>query len=371
MFRGLLQATVVGYALFAPMKRFLIWFLVQQIFTALAARADEEMSPVPMVTPSESQMYFFKMVPAEMADRGGDRLVEVTKATGAAYQLGGDGGMRELWRTEGWYASTVLLANDGRHLVRMGPWPSGWEPTPEHLAVAFYRDGQLLRSYSTADLIKDKKRVQVSASHYFWLAVADHSDWFRFDPDREPRLDNNYGEFRLKTIEGVLYRFSLESGKIIGEVPPPKPSEWASEKDIQRIGLTLPLVPLPIKLDELDSAVGLLRIVGTSFAMQGSTVFRTLAITPPDDPKGYYGIDLQIGDYQVAKDGVPAAGHIDSMQLVFLSPTGYKFSPKLSTQMKRFLEQTKASIRQGETTPREAVKRFLETLNVSFGDVAR
>lgn len=316
-------------------------------------------------------MCFFKMVPAEMADRGGDRLVEVAKATGAAYQLGGDGEMRELWRTEGWYAFKVFLADDGRHLARMGPWPLGWEPTPEHLAVAFYRDGQLLRSYSTADLIKDKKRVRVSASHYRWLAVADNSDWFRFDPDREPHLDNYYREFRLKTIEGVLYRFSVETGAIIEEVPPQKPSEWASENEIQRVGLTFSLVPLPIQLAELDQAIGLPRTVQTSFAMQGSIVFQTLAITPPDDPKGYYGIDLQIGDYQFAKDGVPAAGHIDSMQLVFLSPTGYKFVPELSTQLKRFLERTKASIQQDEATPRDAAKRFLESLNLSFGDVAR
>jgi len=353
------------------MRRFLLWLFLQQAFVATAVFADEEMAPVPMVTPSESQMYFFKMVPAEMADLGGDRLVEVTKATGAAYQLGGGGEMRELWRTEGWYAFKVFLADDGRHLVRMGPWSCGWEPTPEHLAVAFYCDGKLLRSYSTADLIKDKKRVRVSASHYLWLAVADSSDWFRFDPDREPHLDNYHREFRLKTIEGVLYRFSVETGAIIEEVPPRNPTEWASEKEIQRVGLTLSLLPLPIKLAELDLAIGLPRTVQTRFGMQGSTVFQTLAITSPDDPKGYYGIDLQIGDYQFAKEGIPATGHIDSMQLVFLSPTGYKFTPELSTQMKRFLERTKASIQQGEITPRDAAKRFLETLNVSFGDVAR
>jgi hypothetical protein len=99
-----------------------------------------------------------------------------------------------------WYSHDVFLANDGDFLVRLGPWNSGSQPRKEDLAVAFYKEGRLLKSYSTAELMEDPKRVSRSVSHYEWRS----SD--------APYL--GMGEFWITTIEGRLFVFDLATGKI-------------------------------------------------------------------------------------------------------------------------------------------------------------
>lgn len=171
-----------------------------------------------MVTASSNGGGFFKMVPPQghITD---DRFVIDRQPFGVAYRVMEDGRMTELWRTEGWYAFTVFLSNDGHFLIRMGLWAEGKEASKEDLALAFYQDGKLLKEYSTADLIHDKTAVRRSVSHYRWLAP----EWLtEVTPgtgaihDAEAKLDLDYeGKFQLRTIEGTIFRFDSKTGQIV------------------------------------------------------------------------------------------------------------------------------------------------------------
>jgi hypothetical protein len=163
-----------------------------------AALPDSEVLPYPHVVASPSGRCFFKMTPPSGAPQNS------SNGAGYAYkvELGEENTL--LWRTSGWYAHTLFLSDDGMFLVRLGNWPQGHEPSPEHLAVAFYKSGELTKSYSTADLIKDTTKVPRSASHYRCLG------------EPKPALVQSWEklDFRLTTVDGIEYVFDVKTGEI-------------------------------------------------------------------------------------------------------------------------------------------------------------
>ena len=109
----------------------------------------------------------------------------------------------------------MFLSNDGDYLAVMGPWNVGSEPKKEDLAVAFYREGKLIRKYSTADLVKDRSKAGRSLTHYTWLARDTElmKLYSERDPEAELRVFPN-NTFRLKTRDGLLYLFDMTTGAI-------------------------------------------------------------------------------------------------------------------------------------------------------------
>lgn len=67
-----------------------------------------------------------------------------------------------------WYSPEIYITGwgGGVSIVRMGPWPRGDKVTSNDLAVAFYHDGELLRRYSTLDIVGEENSVSISVSHY-------------------------------------------------------------------------------------------------------------------------------------------------------------------------------------------------------------
>lgn len=94
------------------MKVLLIPFL-WYLFLIQDAFADSERPPKPIFTSSHSGWHVFKMIP---------------NGLGVCYRIEQDGEFVEIWRTEGWYSSNVFLSNNGKYLVRMGPWNDGCCP---------------------------------------------------------------------------------------------------------------------------------------------------------------------------------------------------------------------------------------------------
>lgn len=172
--------------------------------------ADTPAPPFAYIATSYQGDYYFLMLPKP------DESVRYDNGSGVAYKVEVDGSAKELWRVDGWYSFKVYLSLDGRYLVRMGPWNGGSEPKSDHLAVAFYKEGKLIRKYSTAELVKNRSKVQASVSHYFWLARDDFQKQSegKIDATDEPALGWD-GIFRLKTIDGISYRFDVTSGEII------------------------------------------------------------------------------------------------------------------------------------------------------------
>ena len=147
-----------------------------------------------------------------------NKTYKVTReGRGIMYKLESDGRFKELYRTDGWYTYEAYPSSDGRYLVRMGPWNRGQNVSTKDLAVAFYRDGKLLKQYSTAALVKDPRKVMPSVSHYRWRMAEDE------EPGTSPRLWNHDRTFTLRTVDGVEYVFDIASGAIKSatEIPPP------------------------------------------------------------------------------------------------------------------------------------------------------
>ncbi len=172
-------------------------------------------TPTPMVTASSGGEFFFVMIPEKGRVEGRAYVVD-RQAFGVCYRVNSDGKFEEQWRTHGWYSLEVYLSDDGRHLVRMGPWSRGDRPARNHLAVAFYKDGKPIKGYSTAQLVRNHGAVIKSVSHYRWLARyrymatgADPTD------DAHLRLDWN-NIFHLTTVDGIKYEFDARTGRIIG-----------------------------------------------------------------------------------------------------------------------------------------------------------
>lgn len=167
---------------------------------ALPVAADSPAMPTPCVT-ANGDMYF-TMLPSQSGT--GSLYDGSWNGSGVAYHLRGDGTSVELWRTEGWYAFATHLSHDGHYLVREGDWAFGIEPDTSNLAVAFYRDGKLLKRYSTAELISDKNSVDRSFSHYIWRSYEGGYPYLDYD-----------NRFYLRTIEDVFFVFDTTTGELI------------------------------------------------------------------------------------------------------------------------------------------------------------
>lgn len=146
------------------------------------------------------------MVPEKYHYEGDKRVVD-RPAFGVASEITADGELKEVWRTEGWYAFECYLSKDGRYLVRMGLWASDREHHTD-LAVAFYDRGKLLKQYQVKELIRRDSMIEYSVSHYQW----------RPSQQTKPTgLTNISGKeaFHLVTIDKTVYVFELGTGKII------------------------------------------------------------------------------------------------------------------------------------------------------------
>lgn len=165
---------------------------------------DEVMAPRPFIVspPWPWAQYYFKMSPDPKAPYSPGNGV------GFAYKIEVGQQDKLIWKTDGWYAYTVFLSYNGSDLVRIGNWPAGSVPSADHLAIAFYHDGVLVKSYSTADLIKDASKVEPSVSHYDFA----RPDSLKLvDLGGQPVVEG----FQLTTVDGVEYLFGVANGSII------------------------------------------------------------------------------------------------------------------------------------------------------------
>ncbi|BBM82839.1 hypothetical protein [Candidatus Uabimicrobium amorphum] len=122
----------------------------------------------------------------------------------AKYSLSGlyknDGSATPLWMVN-WYAFRVEAANDGQHLIRMGPWAS----SQDELAVAFYKNGRVVKQYLIEDLVYDESSLRYTVSHFMWKDA--------YDYDKEQEI------LTIKTVDGLTYKFAV-NGSIVSKTDP-------------------------------------------------------------------------------------------------------------------------------------------------------
>lgn len=101
-----------------------------------------------------------------------------------------------LWPVD-WFAYGVEIANDGAHIVRHGPWASSMEDD----AIIFYANGKVVGSYKIDRLVKNKRKLEHTASHFFW--------------EKESLFDREQLRYYIETLDNKHYIFDIKSGNII------------------------------------------------------------------------------------------------------------------------------------------------------------
>ncbi|NNC36417.1 MAG: hypothetical protein EX271_08140 [Acidimicrobiales bacterium] len=138
------------------------------------AFADQEASNTVHVAAAPYGRCYAKSVPARVFDRDDEpRQLGQTNI----YRVGEEDDV--LIETYDWFAQSVFLHCPGASnplIVRLGHWQRGQDPKSDHLAIAFYKNGQTVKSYSTLDIAGGEltetpsfsrfKNVSASVSHY-------------------------------------------------------------------------------------------------------------------------------------------------------------------------------------------------------------
>lgn len=170
-----------------------LFALMALLLLAGAALADQEASNRPIVRSSEYGAYYAKSVPLE--EYGPDGVTRV-------YHVGAE---EDTFLYEyPWYASDLYLGGIGDGtLVRFGPWARGREPREDHLAIGFYRDGKVVREYSTLDIADLGSGVSESVSHYEVFGERLGFAW-----------SNDDVFFEVMGVDGTLLRFDLADGEL-------------------------------------------------------------------------------------------------------------------------------------------------------------
>lgn len=172
--------------------------MIVLLFSApYASKADSQAAPYAKATVSWNGRFVFIAVPDDGDSLGG---------SGVCYEVMKTGELKKMWSIAGWYSYLSFLSNDGQYLIRVSDWPTGNTPSSDDLAIAFYRKGLLLRSYSTLDLVRDPEKVSKSVSHYEFLRDADFV------------VPEHLNQFRLRTMDDIAYVFDIRTGDIVTAV---------------------------------------------------------------------------------------------------------------------------------------------------------
>ena len=182
------------------MKRSSLCFtiLIILLLPAVLAHADEPVLAGDYIVDVGDGRYIFVMLASDSAviDDIEDDEIRAKYEKSGLYETGEPG--NAIWSVD-WYAFEVDISPDGRHLVRWGPWPSidGYD----ELALEFYENGGLVRSYRVSDLVAAPQKLPRTVSHLAWRA--------------ESEFDGEKGELYLRTENDEEYLFNVTTGDII------------------------------------------------------------------------------------------------------------------------------------------------------------
>ncbi len=171
-------------------------FIYLIVFLLINTRvsADDEVSNRPVVRSSEYGTMYAKSVPQEYYGQIGKTRV---------YLVGKES---DVFVCEyGWYAGEIYMGGEGGNtLVRFGPWSRGRQPQKDHLAIGFYRDGKVLREYSTLEMKSLGSGLSNSVSHY---TVLNKRIGFRW-------VQGNSYVYEVEGESGKKFSFDLKTGSL-------------------------------------------------------------------------------------------------------------------------------------------------------------
>ncbi len=161
--------------------------------------------PYPQIKASAVGNFYTKSLKIDTDD---EPLTNRKKGNTLVYQV--VKGKDVLLDTYDWYEYNIYL--NQRDLVRVGTWGKGENPNENDLAIGFYREGKMLKEYSTIEIVdlayKNKKNVEIMNSHY---QVIQYSMGFQ-------SINSSDYSFDVKTHEGTTLSFDPTTGDLIKKV---------------------------------------------------------------------------------------------------------------------------------------------------------
>ncbi len=151
----------------------LLLFSITLVSSASVALADQEAGNVANVSAGPYGRCYAKSIPDHDVDPQSG-----LRQQGRTDVLRVSRGQDELVESYDWFSGRifVLCHPIGNTIIRLGSWHRGHDPQADHLAIAFYQGGNLIKSYSTLDISGPEKaqsgsfsayeNVSASVSHY-------------------------------------------------------------------------------------------------------------------------------------------------------------------------------------------------------------
>jgi hypothetical protein len=158
-------------------------------------RADDEAANRPVVRSSEYGAIYARSVPDESyGQKGKTKIFSVGRENDTVIC------------EYDWYAGNIYIGGSGdATVIRFGPWHRGRKPQDDHLAIGIYRNGKVLKEYSTVEIQKMGSGVSGSVSHYQVFADRLGFRWVK---------GNDY-VYEVKGVDGKVFTFDLNTGNII------------------------------------------------------------------------------------------------------------------------------------------------------------
>lgn len=186
---------------------------------ASSALADQEASNFAHVVAGPYGRCYVKSVPTQVYDpEDGPRQQGRTEV----YRVG-DSEDVLLYRFD-WFSQRLFVRcgpGDDTVVVRVGPWHRGHNPRADHLSIACYKGGRLLKRYSTLDIAGGEKaeigglskyqNVSASVSHY--TVFVSGPEMVRITTTDGPVFEENW-VIKAKTVDGRSLTFAIETGGV-------------------------------------------------------------------------------------------------------------------------------------------------------------
>jgi hypothetical protein len=175
-----------------------IGLLMLSLLFAAPLFADTEAMPRSWQRATQDGKHVFVMLGPDWwreSELRGDEITDVSLdyAASGLYRVGDTS---DPLYTVDWYAHSVDLSNDGRYVVRHGPWAMRLSD----LAVAFYDNGVLLSEYKIYELVPMGLPWDHSVSHFWWL--------------RDREYDPATNELSISTRGISYYTFDATTGSM-------------------------------------------------------------------------------------------------------------------------------------------------------------
>lgn len=178
--------------------------LLAILFSAGYGYGDSVAWPSSYSTVSANGKYVFVMLAPVQSEKDGIALrpegQKGLQGLRAKYHVSGlyrnDGSTTPLWTVD-WYAYSVLVASDGIHLVREGPWAENSLTE----AFSFFEYGRQIRASRVRDLVDTTLTLPHTVSHFRW--------------EKSMRIDDSSRTLLVTTLNRDRYTFDMTTGSLI------------------------------------------------------------------------------------------------------------------------------------------------------------